>query len=223
MDRQADAFAQARQKMVEGQALVGAGVLHASVLRALGTVPREHFVLPAQRGVAYAEARLPLQAGRVLHSPYEYARLLEAADIAPDHRVLVLAGNTGYAAALVRCITPHVVYAEHDASLVGLARAVLAHTDVDVYHTPDAAAGLPERAPFDRIILDGGAEVLPTALAAQLSADGVLVAVHRQGDVGRLLRIVRDGQGHVGMREAGDLNLPLLEAFAAPQKFRFAG
>ena len=223
MNPPSDAFAAARQKMVEGQALAGAGVLHASVLRALGSVPRENFVLPAQRGTAYAEARLPLQAGRVLHSPYEYARLLEAADIAPTHRVLVMAANTGYVAALVRQITPHTIYAEHDALLAGLARATLAHTDIDVYHTPDAAAGLPEQGPFDRIIIDGGVEVLPTAPAAQLADDGVLITVHREAEVGRLIRVVRDAQGHVGISGVGDLNLPLLAAFAAPQTFRFAG
>ena len=214
--------AQQRKNMVNGQVKVGTDVVRASVLAAMGSVPREVFVRPDLQSVAYAEARLPLVEGRILLSPYEYARLLEAADIAPDATVWVIAGNTGYLAALVRHLTPHVVMSEHDAALLGFARAVAVSADIQMVHQVDVNAGLPEHGSFDRIIVDGGAEVLPLGATAQLAPGGKMIVVDRSSDAGVLLEITRDADGNIGRRPIADLQLPALAVFAAPEQFRFS-
>ena len=160
---------------------------------AMREVPRHEFV-EADRA-AYADISHRESGTRVL-SPSEAARLLELLDIKPDHSVLVVGVGVGYTAAvLAEIVGPRNVHAvDITRSLVYAARENLAaagHEEVLVDYR-DGAEGLPEYAPYDRILLEAAAVEPPQTLREQLAADGKLVLPQGNGTQ-RLTVVKADG------------------------------
>lgn len=146
---------------------------HLSV--AMRTVPREVFV---PEGQAYADRAFERLGTRVL-SPSTVARLLEALAPEPDDSVLVVGAGVGYTAAvLAELVGGRNVHAvDITRKLVIEARQNLAQAGYDsvLVDCQDGAHGLPEYAPYDRILVEAAAVRPPRALLAQLAADGRLV------------------------------------------------
>ena len=82
------------------------------------------------------------------------------------------------------------------------------------------AAGAPDAAPFDRIIIEGAIETLPDALVAQLADGGRLIAARREGAVTRLVEGVKAG-GAIALRSFADMDVAPLPGFSAPFAFQF--
>ena len=93
-------FALARRNMVDGQ-LRPNRVTNASLLAAVGELPRERFLPEGLRSVAYADDDVPLGNGRFLMEPMVLARLIQALQPQPDDKALVVASGRGYGAALL--------------------------------------------------------------------------------------------------------------------------
>lgn len=214
-------FAAARLNMTRSQGQAAAAA-RPSLLRALGEVPREHYVLPAQRSVAYAECRLPLSGGRFLASPYELARLYNAADLDLGQQVAVIAGGTGYGASLAAHSVGgggSVTLFEPDASAANAAKVVTQHyPNISVVHAPDilsTAEVLAGHPPFDRIIIENALTAVPHLPAGCLSAEegSALLLVLRANEhaPGELVRINADCNGTFAQKVIDNLNLPLLE------------
>lgn len=152
-------------------------VLHSETLSvALRTIPRQEFV-PDER-VAYADRSFERHGTRVL-APSTVARLLEALDPAPGESVLVVGAGVGYTAAvLAELVGDHAVHAIDIAwRMVREARENLARAGYDgvLVDRRNGSEGLPEYAPYDRILLEAAAVRPPRALIDQLAADGRLV------------------------------------------------
>jgi len=143
---------------------------------AMREVPRHEFV-DDDRG-AYADTSHRRLGTRVL-APSEAARLLEALDVESDHSVLIVGAGVGYTAAVAAEIAgPCSVHALDIArSLVLEARGNLADAGYGevLVDRRDGADGLPEYAPYDRILLEAAAVRPPEALLDQLDDDGRLV------------------------------------------------
>src|SRR5262245_37454614 len=80
-------FAIARRRMIEEQ-LLDRGIRDPAVLRAMGEVQRHRFVDPSFWGRAYGDHALPTVEGQTISQPYIVARMLELAELQPEHRVL---------------------------------------------------------------------------------------------------------------------------------------
>ena len=191
--------ATARRAMIDSQ-LRTSGINEEYVLARMLAVPREDF-LPADRAsVAYIDRAVSLAAGGHLAAPLFYGKLLMEAAPAPDDRVLVVEGGTGYLAELLRPLV-----------------AELATTTAAEAAAGTAAPG----APFTLIVIDGAAELVPDTLTAQLADGGRIVA-------GVLLRQVtrlasgRKVAGKVALQPLEDLGIPVLSAFDAPKGWTFA-
>lgn len=188
-------FTALRATMVASQ-LRTVGVNDPAVVAAMMTVHREDFVPAGREALAYADAAVPLGGGRFLPEPLVTGLLLTHARVEPHHRVLVVGAGTGYAAAVIRQLTGHVVAVEEDPALAARARA----NGIAVFEGP-LAGGAPDAAPFDLIYFDGAVERVPPALAAQLADTGRAAAVVRSGNgpgratVGRIVgdHLVGDG------------------------------
>ena len=143
---------------------------------AMREVPRHEFVEDEQG--AYADVAHRKHGTRVL-SPSTAARLLEALDAGPDDEVLVVGAGVGYTAAVLAEITaPRRVHAvDITRRLVIEARANLASAGYDavLVDRRNGADGLPEYAPFDRILVEAAAVRPPRALVDQLTPDGRMV------------------------------------------------
>ena len=142
---------------------------------AMREVPRQEFV-PEDRS-AYADTAHSHLGTRVL-APSTAARLLETADLRPDHDVLIVGVGVGYTAAVAAEIAGgrRVHAIDITRSLVYEARENLAGAGYDevLVDCRDGARGLPEYAPFDRIVLEAAAVSPPPALLEQLAPDGRL-------------------------------------------------
>ena len=174
------------------------GITDAAVLRALDEVPREHFVDGGLAGVAYADRALPIACGQTISQPYVVAYMTEQLGVRPNHRVLEVGTGSGYQAAVLSRIAREAVSIERYRTLAEAARArlkTLGYDNVEVV-VGDGFAGVPERAPFHRIIVTAAAEAIPPALVAQLAEDGVMILpLGPHGGTQELVRLTRTRTG----------------------------
>lgn len=212
-----DSHAAARQNMIDCQILPNR-VTDPAVLRAFADVPRENFVPAAHQGVAYLDKDLPLGGGRVLMEPMIAARLLQAAELDGSEKALVAGAGSGYLAALLGHLVNAVVAVEDRADLLALARTALAGAAGITLVEGAPAEGAKAAGPYDLIILGGAAEQVPAALFDQLAPEGKLIAVIRQGGVGKATLFTRPG-GVQAARILFDAATPALPEFAMPKTF----
>ena len=187
----------ARARMIE-ETIVARGVRDSLVLRAMHAVPRHLFVPPALRAEAYADHPLPIGEDQTISQPYIVALMTELLDLRPGEKVLEIGTGSGYQAAVLAAITPHVYSIE---ILPGLARSAserlarLGYTSVQV-RAGDGYRGWPEAAPFDAIIVTAAPDHVPEPLIDELAPGGRLVIP--VGDLYQdLMLITRDLDGHV--------------------------
>ena len=164
--------------------LAGRDVRDPRLLEAMGSVPREAFVLSPQRRSAYADRALPLGFGQTVSQPYVVAVTLEALRLAPGDSVLEVGAGSGYAAAVASRLAASVVAVERIERLAIGARKrlrTLGFDNVTVVWA-DGTQGHPPGAPYDAIFLSAAALAVPEALFEQLAPGGRLVApVGRSG------------------------------------------
>jgi protein-L-isoaspartate(D-aspartate) O-methyltransferase len=140
-------------------------------------VPRELFVPPEARDLAYDDAALRLPHGQTISQPFIVAALLQALRLGGTERVLDVGTGSGYQAALLRALAAEVVSVERIPQLATQARLNLAaagFSDVEVL-VGDGSLGVPDRAPFDAIAVAAAAPSIPHALVEQLAPGGRMV------------------------------------------------
>jgi protein-L-isoaspartate(D-aspartate) O-methyltransferase len=153
------------------------GIADQGVLRAMDEVPRERFVEPTFAGSAYADQALPIACGQTISQPYVVAYMTEQLEMESHHRVLEVGTGSGYQAAVLSHLAREVVSVERYRTLAEEARArlkALAYENVDIV-VGDGFAGVPDRAPYDRIIVTAAAETIPQALLDQLADGGIMI------------------------------------------------
>ena len=165
-----------RELMVE-LLLTDRGITDDHVLTAFEVVPRHRFVDPEDQQSAYDDEALPLgDSGEAISDPYATAWLLESAVISRGQRVLEIGTGSGYFAALASFLGAEVHTIERHPALAQRAEKLLAALAPGVtVHQGDGWMGLPEHAPFDRIVVGCATENVSPAWLAQLSPDGLIV------------------------------------------------
>jgi protein-L-isoaspartate(D-aspartate) O-methyltransferase len=181
--RSTDTPAEARRAMIDEQ-LRTRGISDTRVLAAMGAVPRERFVPEHLVSRAYDDGPLPIGAGQTISQPYIVAYMAEALAIASHHKVLEIGTGSGYHAAVLGQLAREVYTIEIVPVLASSAKALLkelGYTNIHV-REGDGYAGLPEQAPFDRILVTAAPDQIPQPLIDQLAAGGRLVIpVGQQG------------------------------------------
>ncbi len=172
-------FAEARNRMVDGQIRPNR-VSDPRILAAMRKIPREQFLPPALRPVAYIDEDIQLGGGRVLMEPLAIARLAQLLAPIEGERALVVAAGVGYGAALLAACGVRVIALEEDPGLLELAQTALDTIAPSVRLVSGPfAAGWPAGAPYDMILLEGAVRQIPPALGQQLRADGGRLATVR--------------------------------------------
>ena len=174
------------------------GIMDAAVLRAMEEVPRDKFVVPAHRHVAYQDRALPIACGQVISQPFLVAYMTEQLKVQPQHHVLEVGTGSGYQAAILSRLAAKVTSIERYRTLAQAARIrlkALNYDNVDVL-IEDGMAGAPDRAPFDRIIVTAAAVTVPPALIDQLGMGGIMVLPLGPHDaIQKLVKVVRTEPG----------------------------
>ncbi len=204
-----------RRTMIDSQ-LRTVGVTNEAILTAMNSVPRENFVPPALRGLAYADAAIEVAPGRWLLEPMVLALLLQNARIEAGERVLVVGAATGYSAAVAAHIGASVTALESDPALAAMARGA----GIETVCGP-LAQGWAGAAPYDLILFEGAIEAIPPAFAAQLAPAGRVAAVVRQAGVGRACAGLLVGGTLIGGLPFLEVAAKPLPGFAAAREFVF--
>lgn len=190
------------------------------IIEAMLAVPREVYVPAAKREAAYIGENLDLAPGRVMLEARTLAKMLDALDIQPSETVLDLGCGYGYSTAVIASIAHAVVAVEEDATFAGEAQRILAAEGVDsaVVAMGPLAAGQAIAGPFDVITLQGGVEVVPEALLAQLKEGGRIGAIFMDGALGTAMVGYRI-DGKMTWRFAFNATAPVLPGFAKLRAF----
>lgn len=206
-------FSQARTMMVDTQVRPN-DVTKYPVIEAMLTVPREVFVPDARQAVAYVGENVPLAEDRWLLEPRSFGKMLDGLNIQPTELVLNVGAGLGYDAAVIARLAQAVVALESHPEMAAEAEAKLAEQGIDnvAVVKGDLAAGFPGQAPYDVILIAGGIEELPQALADQLAEGGRVGAIFSEGSLG-VARIGYKIDGEINWRFAFNGSAPVLPGF----------
>ena len=170
------------------------------VRKALLSVPREEFVLPEYRMMAYEDRPLPLFAGATISAPHMVAMMCELIEPRTGMKILEVGAGSGYHAAVcaeaierrgkvytIEIVKELAVYAAQNIERLGYWGVV------EVFHG-DGRRGLERHAPFDAVIVTAAASGIPRTLVDQLRDGGVLVIPVEEGAGQVLYRVVKRGE-----------------------------
>jgi protein-L-isoaspartate(D-aspartate) O-methyltransferase len=187
-----------RAHMVKEQ-IEARGVRDARVLAALREVPRHRFVPEREREGAYRDTPLPIGSRQTISQPYIVAIMSELAEVQPGERVLEVGTGSGYQAAVLAALGAEVHSIEIVPELAERARLTLLALGYRVnVIAGDGYRGLPERAPFDAILVTAAPGHVPQPLIDQLAEGGRLVLP--VGEADQELRVLSKQGGSVKTR-----------------------
>ncbi|MCB2124239.1 MAG: protein-L-isoaspartate(D-aspartate) O-methyltransferase [Rhodobacteraceae bacterium] len=189
----------AERKMRFLYALRSKGVTDARVLTAMEKIDRGAFVTGLFADRAYEDMPLPIACGQTISQPSVVGLMTQALEVGPRDKVLEVGTGSGYQAAILSLLARRVYTIDRHRRLVHEAEGVfrrLGLTNITAI-AADGSHGLPDQAPFDRIIVTAAAEDPPGPLLAQLREDGIMVLPVGQSDtVQSLIKVTRRAHGY---------------------------
>ena len=215
-------YAQARKNMVECQLLPNK-LTNPALIDAFSLTPREDFVAQDMKAVCYMDEYVQSGAGRSLFPPQVLAQLLQGLAVEASHKVLVVACGTGYSTAILHHISPHVWAQEDNEELRDISRHVFAGTIPNgiVWVKGPPQQGYQAAAPYDRILLNEPADVIPETIKTQLKDGGKIAAVIKGQDALMEATIFTRSGKTFFAEVLFDTYGPVYEAFKAEENFVF--
>ena len=184
----------AERKMRFLYALRSKGVTDSAVLTAMEKVDRGSFVRGLFADRAYEDMPLPISCGQTISQPSVVGLMTQALAVTPRDNVLEVGTGSGYQAAILSLLARRVYTVDRHKRLVREAQVLFAEmnlTNITAF-AADGSFGLPDQAPFDRIIVTAAAEDPPGPLLAQLKIGGIMVLPVGQSDtVQSLIKVTR--------------------------------
>lgn len=217
-------YAQSRTRMVDNQLRTN-DVTDLRILDAMQAVPRELFVAGSKKPVAYIDEDTLVSdngAPRYLLKPHVLGKLIQLAEIKADDVVLVVGGASGYSTAVLAAIAGTVVQVEEDAELAARASQTLVGLGIENAAVVEGKLvdGCASEGPYDVILLDGAADVIPEQLASQLKDGGRLVAIEGRGGAG-VARVYQNSGAAIGARFGFNASAHTLPGFSKAPEFVF--
>lgn len=212
-----DDDAEATRKMQFLFALRSRGVTDSGVLSAMEKTDRGLFVRGLFAERAYEDMPLPIACGQTISQPSVVGLMTQALEVSPRDKVLEVGTGSGYQAAILSHLARRVYTVDRHRRLVREARAIfdaLGIVNITGF-TADGSFGLPDQAPFDRILVTAAAEDPPGPLLAQLKIGGIMVLPVGQSDTVQSLIRVRRHEGGFEYDELRPVRfVPLVEGVA---------
>ncbi len=181
-----------RRKMVE--VIRRKGIRDARVLAAMEQLPRHFYLDKAFEEWAYADKPFSIGSGQTISQPYTVAYQTALLDVKPGDKVLEVGTGSGYQAGILSLLGAKVYTIERHKSLYKKALAL--NNEIGLanirFYFGDGFEGLPNHAPFDKILVTAGAREVPKTLLEQLKVGGVMV-IPVGKDIQTMLRITRKG------------------------------
>ncbi|CAM3158749.1 protein-L-isoaspartate(D-aspartate) O-methyltransferase [Paracoccus aminovorans] len=204
----------AERKMRFLFALRQRGVTDPRVLEAMERIDRGVFVRGHFEDRAYDDTPLPIPCGQTISQPSVVGLMTQALQVGPRDKVLEVGTGSGYQAAILSLLCRRVYTIDRHRRLVSEAETLfrdLGLTNITAI-AADGSRGLPEQAPFDRIMVTAAAEDPPGPLLAQLKLGGIMVVPVGQSDAVQTLIRVRHGENGYEYDELRQVRfVPLVE------------
>ncbi len=169
-----------------------------NVLRAMGEVPRHWFVPSSQQSAAYQDNPLPIGHGQTISQPFIVAYMTQLLELTPESKVLEIGTGSGYQAAVLSELTPHVFTIEIVEGLGERAMATFAERGYGTITAKigDGYKGWPQYAPFDAVIVTCAPDHIPQPLVEQLKPGGkIVIPVGSQWGVQDLMLVTQGKDG----------------------------
>ncbi len=188
-----DSYKKERERMVKEQ-IEARGITNPLVLSAMREVPRHKFVPEDMVSLAYSDRPLPIGFDQTISQPYIVAYMTQCLRLTGGEKVLEVGTGLGYQAAVLSKIASKVYTIERIPELAEKAKKILkelGYNNVEVI-VGDGTKGLPEKAPFDGIIVTASGPYVPETLKNQLKVGGRLVMpVGKYRYAQRIVRVTR--------------------------------
>lgn len=178
---------------------------------AITSVPRENFVPAYLKEQSVIDAPLPIGFGQTISQPTTVRLMLQWLDVQTGEKVLDVGSGSGWTTALLaKIVGPkgRVYAVEKIPELVEMGRKNCREAGVDnaEFFQAGAEFGLPDKAPFNRILVSAAADELPQILLKQLSDHGKVV-IPVENDI---LEIQKDGEDYIIKNHRGFVFVPLI-------------
>ena len=171
-----------RKKLVEN--LRDKGIKNLDILDAINTIPRHLFLDNAFVNFAYQDKAFPIGSEQTISQPYTVAFQTELLDVKPYERILEVGTGSGYQAAVLTVLHAEVFTIERQKKLFLKTKNFLPDLGYNcMFFYGDGYKGIPNFAPFDKIIITCGAPYIPKDLLDQLKVGGKMVAPIGEDDV----------------------------------------
>ncbi len=170
------------------------GVMDQRTLQAMEKIDRGDFVKGLFSERAYEDMPLPIACGQTISQPSVVGLMTQALNVQPRDKVLEVGTGSGYQAAVLSQLARRVYTVDRYARLVREAQSVFDRLGIVniTSMSADGSFGLPDQAPFDRILVTAAAEDPPGPLLAQLKTGGIMVLPVGQSDaVQSLIKVTR--------------------------------
>jgi len=152
------------------------GIKDEAVLNAINTLPRHFFFDSALDSHAYEDKAFPIGEGQTISQPYTVAFQTELLKIKPGDKVLEIGTGSGYQGAILHLLGADVHTIEYQKKLFDRTKKFMTKLGIHLhFYFGDGSKGIPEHAPYDKILVTAGAPVVPNSLLKQLKVGGILV------------------------------------------------
>lgn len=216
--RKLDLNMQAKNNAILSQIRL-AGVTNKNLIKALKTIDRKEFVPTGLAAIAYSDSCIEYEPGRAMFSLQDIANILQFLNPEPNSKILLIGGNYGYLAALlsVMGIRPYIV--ESSSNLEAKFHEKLKKYAISNFSSSGLHLAMPDKAPFDLIIMEVGVNYIPDAIQKQL-VEGGQIAACMCLDVCKIV-IYTKTKGKLILEKSFSTAMPLSHEMTEPEKFYF--
>jgi protein-L-isoaspartate(D-aspartate) O-methyltransferase len=169
------------------------GIKDESVLLAMATLPRHFFLEKAFEEWAYVDKAFPIGSDQTISQPFTVAYMTALLAVQKGDRILEIGTGSGYQAAVLSFMGARVYTVERQETLFKKTKQLL--QEIGLKNTrcffKDGTLGLPEFAPFDKIIVTAGIPSVPDSLRQQLTLGGIMIIPVGGGEGQKMQKIVR--------------------------------
>ena len=189
------------------------GITDERVLAAIRSIPRQFFMPVELLGVSYIDKAFPIGEGQTISQPYTVSYQTQLLDVHPTHRVLEIGTGSAYQAVILAILAAEVFTIERQKKLFERNREFHYLNEFPnlYFFYGDGYEGLPDLAPFDRILLTAAAPVIPPKLVDQLKPGGRMVLPLGADKPQRMVRLTKDEHDEISEEYFADfLFVPML-------------
>lgn len=173
------------------------GITDERILDAINSIPRHYFLDSAFDKVAYEDKAFPIAEGQTISQPYTVAYQTQLLDVKSFEKVLEIGTGSGYQSIVLAILGAQVYTIERQKKLFDQHREFVLRSKYPTikYFYGDGYEGLPNFAPFDKVLVTAAAPYIPPKLIDQLKTGGKMVIPVGEGEVQRMLRLTKQPDG----------------------------